>query len=229
LVSIIKVLSEFLGVVIWPAVFVFLLMRFSLPIGDFFASLSELTFKGAGIEATAKRKQFDAAIAFGAAIATSNTTSNKFEAIVEESKALANIVADEVTPKALRRLAESTILWVDDRPENNVFERSALEALGLQFYLSTSTEDALAKTNLRSFDAIISDMGRPPDSRAGYTLLDELRRRGDQTPFIIYAGSNKPEHKAEALRHGALGSTNRKDELVQLVLSAISGRKSAEA
>jgi hypothetical protein len=64
-------------------------------------------------------------------------------------------------------------------------------------------------------------MGRPPDPRAGYTLLDALRSRGDRTPFIIYAGSRAPEHVAESRRHGALGCTNRPQEVIEMVLEAI--------
>jgi hypothetical protein len=48
-----------------------------------------------------------------------------------------------------------------------------------------------------------------------------MRQRGLRTPFIIYAGSNAPEHKAEARQHGAIGSTNRADELFELVLNAV--------
>jgi len=96
-----------------------------------------------------------------------------------------------------------------------------MEALGVNFVLSTSTEDALEKSNHRTFDAIISDMGRPPDPQAGYTLLDKLRANGDRTPFIIYAGSRTAEHREEAKRHGALGCTNRPDELFELVLCAL--------
>jgi CheY-like chemotaxis protein len=69
-----------------------------------------------------------------------------------------------------------------------VHERQALEALGVRFVLAKSTDEAVEKLNRGSFDAIISDMGRPPDPRAGYTLLDKLRGAGDRTPFIIYAG-----------------------------------------
>jgi CheY-like chemotaxis protein len=101
------------------------------------------------------------------------------------------------------------------------FSHRQLEALGVRFVLSTSTEDALAKTLHRTFDAIISDMGRPPDARAGYTLLDALRKRGDQTPFIIYAGSRLPEHVAEARRRGAVGCTNRPQELIEMVLEVL--------
>ena len=64
-------------------------------------------------------------------------------------------------------------------------------------------------------------MGRPPDPRAGYTLLDQLRAAGNQVPFVIYAGSNSPEHKAEARRHGAVGCTNKASELFEYVLAAL--------
>src|SRR5262245_61463123 len=37
------------------------------------------------------------------------------------------------------------ILWVDDRPDNNVYERKAFEAVGLKFTLARSTEEALRK------------------------------------------------------------------------------------
>ena len=121
----------------------------------------------------------------------------------------------------IRTARRSTVLWVDDNPDNNVHERQALEALGVSFVLATSTEEALEKLESQSFDAIISDMGRPPDPKAGYTLLDKLRASGDQTPFIIYAGSRTPKHQAEARQHGAMGCTNRPDELFEMVLMAL--------
>jgi CheY-like chemotaxis protein len=96
-----------------------------------------------------------------------------------------------------------------------------LEALGVNFVLALSTDEALEKIERQHFDAIISDMGRPPDPRAGYTLLDRIRSMGNKTPFIIYAGSRSPEHRTEAKRRGALDCTNRPDELFGLVLSAI--------
>ena len=36
----------------------------------------------------------------------------------------------------------STILWVDDRPGNNIYERQTLESMGITFTLALSTEDA---------------------------------------------------------------------------------------
>jgi CheY-like chemotaxis protein len=113
------------------------------------------------------------------------------------------------------------ILWVDDRPHNNIAERRAMEAYNVEFTLALSTAQALAVLAGRKFDAIISDMGRPPDPRAGYTLLSSVRADGDSTPFFIYAGSRNPKHTKEAISKGAQGSTNMASELIADVFSSI--------
>ncbi len=114
------------------------------------------------------------------------------------------------------------ILWVDDRPDNNVYERDAFESVGYNFVLALSTDAALNILKKQSFVAIISDMGRKEGPREGYVLLDAIRNQGNETPFFIYAGSNAPEHKAEAARHGAQGSTNNPQELFDLVSQHVS-------
>ena len=114
------------------------------------------------------------------------------------------------------------VLWVDDNPDNNIYERRSMAAYNIDFVLALSTGQALAHLRKQEFDAIISDMGRPPDPRAGYTLLEALRDSGDQTPYFIYAGSRDPEHVREALRRGAQGTTNRPDELLQMMLQTVS-------
>lgn len=116
---------------------------------------------------------------------------------------------------------KSRVLWVDDRPENNVYERQAFQAQGIEFSLALSTNEALDILKTNKFSAIISDMGRKEGPKEGYVLLDKLRSLGDTTPFVIYAGSNLPEHKKQAREHGAIGSTNRADELFQLVMGTI--------
>jgi CheY-like chemotaxis protein len=117
------------------------------------------------------------------------------------------------------------LLWVDDRPVNNVYERNIMERLGATIALATSTDEALEKVRRVNFDVIISDMGRAEKhgyaNRAGYDLLDKLRKSNIMTPFIIYAGSNAPEHRAEAKRRSALGSTNNPQELLHLVSSTV--------
>jgi len=185
------------------------------------SGLGELSFKVLGVEATLKKTQVQAAAALAAAAAAKPEAIAAPNSTASDARAVANVISELVTPRSLRRASNAMVLWVDDRPDNNRFERQALEALGIRFALATSTEDALEKTQRQSFDVIISDMGRPPDPRAGYTLLDALRSRGDPTPYIIYAGSRAPEHVAEARKRGALGCTNRPEELFQMVLRAL--------
>ena len=220
-INIIEAVTKLVGVLVWPLIVLFVLIRYASGLKDFFSSIGEFSLKGAGFEASAKRKQAEAVAALAAATASRPETGATPEATAKETQNIASFLAESVTPRVMRRLGRSTILWVDDRPNNNLYERQALEALGITFVISTSTEDALVKLKSRKFDAIISDMGRPPDDQAGYTLLDGLRTSGDRTPFIIYAGSRAPEHRAEARRRGALGCTNRPDELVDMVLMAL--------
>lgn len=132
-------------------------------------------------------------------------------------------VVREVSPP---RATDSThsrnrILWVDDRPENNTYERQAFEASGLTVTLAETTKQALNILDRDSFAVIISDMGRREGSREGYVLLDELRLRGNRTPFFIYAGSNDPAHKRETAQHGGQGCTNDPGELFQMVTSTV--------
>ena len=64
------------------------------------------------------------------------------------------------------------ILWVDDRPENNTYERQAFEGVGLRFTLALSTDEAFERLAQTKYAAIISDMGRREGPREGYVLLD---------------------------------------------------------
>jgi CheY-like chemotaxis protein len=121
------------------------------------------------------------------------------------------------------------ILWVDDRPANNTFERQVFESLGLGFDLALSTDEALELLNQSRYAAIISDMGRREGPREGYRLLEAVRAFDIVTPFFIYAGSNAPEHKREAMRRGAQGSTNIADELVDMVTEALTSNGAASA
>jgi len=206
--------TKLLGVLVWPAVLVFALVRFGSVIREFIASMGEFSLKAAGLDVSAKRKQVEATAALQEAIARKPS-----DATASDARAVVRIA----TPQMIHRAEKATVLWVDDRPRNNIYERQALEALGITFVLATSTEEALKELSRGSFNVIISDRGRPPDPRAGYTLLDKIRSEGNQTPFIIYAGSRAPEHVVESRRHGAYGCTNRPDELFELVLLAIAG------
>ncbi|MBG0569247.1 response regulator [Actinoplanes aureus] len=217
-IRLLTAIAGLLGVLVWPALVLFVTIRFRAPLSDFFRDLGEFSFKAPGLEASARRRQVEAAAALGAAVATRGGqrpgTANPFDV----ADALAEAVPDM---RSQRRLLGRSVLWVDDRPDNNRYERRVLEALGVRLTTAASTEEAVDQLKRQSFDLIISDMGRPPDPRAGYTLLDELRSGGNHTPFVIYAGSRSPEHVKEARQRGALGCTNSPQELIQIVTQTL--------
>jgi CheY-like chemotaxis protein len=219
-IRLISAIGQFIGVLIWPAVLVFFFVWFRRGITDFISNLGAISFKAGGVEATATRRAIEAAAAVGAAVAT-QTPGGSPDGPVIDPRDVVDALPDS---RAQRRLQGSRVLWVDDRPGNNTYERQALEALGIQIDLSTSTDDAMARIRRHPYDLIISDMGRPPDQRAGYTLLSNLRQAGNQTPFYIYASSRAPEHVREAVQRGAIGCTNSPHELISDVTAALAAR-----
>lgn len=132
-------------------------------------------------------------------------------------------VTDRYANTKREKLTECAILWVDDNPGNNVWERRALESYSVRFMLATSTEEAeeLMKQRNEHLAAIISDFGRRGDRQAGYTLLAHIRAAGIQTPYFIYSNSRAPERVREAMARGAQGVTDDPDELVAMVVGAI--------
>lgn len=219
--SLVSAVAQLVGVLVWPAVLLFFLVRFRGALADFLGNLGEFSVKAPGVEASAKRQQVEAAAALGAAMATHVPGAGASGGAADPR----DVAAALPSLRIQRRMQGAQVLWVDDRPENNRFERQALQALGIDIDLSTSTEDALKDVGRRSYDLIISDMGRPPDPRAGYTLLDGLRMSGNMTPFVIYSGSRAPEHVREAREHGAVGATNVPQELITIVTTALIARQ----
>ena len=147
----------------------------------------------------------------------SQTPSKRDDNAEEEASKLVKSLG----PKRETIKPRKLVLWVDDRPDNNIIERRSMAAYNIDFVLAQSTGQALAELRKQQFDAIISDMGRPPDSRAGYTLLEALRGSGDETPYFIYAGSRAAAHVREARSRGAQGTTNMGDDLLQMLLKAL--------
>ena len=133
-----------------------------------------------------------------------------------------DVVARAVTPASVKKLDGRKILWADDRPSNNSSARQAFEALGIKFDLALDTDEAIRLLGNQNFDLVISDMGRPPDAKAGYTLLERLRSAGNMIPYVIYSSAGSDlQNQAEARRRGALNSTNSTIDLFQIVTTEL--------
>jgi CheY-like chemotaxis protein len=102
-----------------------------------------------------------------------------------------------------------TILWVDDNPKSNSVHVDNLNKLGIDVVSSLSTEDALKQFNNRTFDRIISDMGRRErgnvkNERAGIDLTKAIRKLDKNIPIIIFCATKSVVNfKEEAIKAGA--------------------------
>jgi CheY-like chemotaxis protein len=220
-----QLLISFLQVIIWPLIILIILLFLREPIQKFLENISEINFKAGPIETTAKRQQQIIQLSASLGAATEHwqeqSPDGKPAPDPDRMKQLAERINQLMIPATSQQLQGVSALWVDDRPMLTSYERRALEALGVQFTISKTTDDALERLQNKTYDIIISDISRPPDRYAGYTLLEKMKSMGVTTPVIIYASGKKPEYVTEAKRRGAFGTTNEPEELLEMVIKAV--------
>src|SRR5438876_4190061 len=208
-------IARLLSAVVWPAVIVAAILAFA---PDVRKRLSQggVTVKAAGVEVTIE-KATQVAAALGAAGAKGETKTSARE--------VARAVTAATTAARRGQIDQASVLWVDDHPENNEYERQAMTALGIRFTTAKSTPEALRLLAAQAFDVVITDLGRSTqdedDPKAGLRLLKEMRSRGLNTPLIVYAGARAVEERDQLIESGALVSTNRPTELFDAVVKAI--------
>lgn len=125
---------------------------------------------------------------------------------------------------------QKRVLWVDDNPDGNDFERSALAKLLIEVITAKSTSEAtrLIHRDAEGFDLVISDWERPADGpEAGLALLREIRQpptKNPNVPFVFYHGISEIAPRRaradQARAAGALGEAVLPSELMALVLRA---------
>jgi CheY-like chemotaxis protein len=146
---------------------------------------------------------------------------------------LANFVREQV--EKLPEFQESTstnvqsnligrsILWVDDKPMNNVYESGILKQLGASILFARSTDEALTFLSRDNFDLIISDVHRNENgisnSNAGYELLESLEGTNRNLPVIFYTSSVGGVNK-ERTKY-AFGIANTPSKVVDLAVRAL--------
>jgi CheY-like chemotaxis protein len=200
----------------WPIAFLVVLAMFRDP-------LSDLIRRTTKVEVKKDEKAITVAVIaanLGAAEATRPDTKSSAKTPVD----LEGVATAATRAAGSLALSQAKILWVDDNPDNNRYERNGLGALGVQFQLATNTEEALKLLNSKRFSLVISDFGRRDDPQAGYTLLDQVKKLSSPPPFIIYGSSADPQHEKDARSRGAYGQTNSPQRLFDLAVSALAGK-----
>ncbi|MBS1171391.1 MAG: response regulator receiver protein [Proteobacteria bacterium] len=118
------------------------------------------------------------------------------------------------------------ILWVDDRPHDNQFERRAFRMLRIEVVNCLGTREALDALRRDDYDLIVSDMGRENDPEDdGWVTLRHLRHIKQYTavPVIFYHGDHddNPKRDIMARAAGAVGATTSPGKLFQWALFAL--------
>ena len=89
-------------------------------------------------------------------------------------------------------------------------------SLGVEFDLALDTQQALDKLGKKSYDLIISDVGRYAEHDAGIKMIHEIKMKfADLSPIIIYSGDSAiQKYGKNALDEGASLATASARDLV---------------
>ncbi len=115
-------------------------------------------------------------------------------------------------------LGPAKLLWVDDNPANNYYERMIFKSLSIGVDVARSTDGALALMENYPYQLVVSDMVRAEGFDAGLRLLGQLRAQNQPAPLIFYIGSVDRSLPTPA---GAFGICSRPDDLTHLVLDVL--------
>ena len=150
----------------------------------------------------------------GALYIEANATKERLVAVIELGEAMKgkNNLPAEAEPilSAMQQalavpLRRTDLLWLDDDPNANLLEQSALTRFGLCFTPAQSTAEALQL--LRSYPGryslVISDFRRENDPQAGYGLLEEMKKQKLSIPYVFYVLRASTDQIEEAKRRGA--------------------------
>jgi CheY-like chemotaxis protein len=116
-----------------------------------------------------------------------------------------------------KKVRLARVLWVDDNPDNNLYETQALEQLGLLVMKATSTEAGMFYFSNMDFSLVITDAQRGDDADAGMRLVKELQRTRPGTPVIVYT-VGAAARREQLINAGARAVVDTPSELIAAVL-----------
>jgi DNA-binding NtrC family response regulator len=118
-------------------------------------------------------------------------------------------------------LRGAKVLWIDDHPENNLWERRLFEVFDATCVTVETTRSAIACLQADSFDLIISDIARSSSTREGVDVLPSIRTVAPRIPILFYVG----QLTESTAPMGAQGIAAEPNELLHLVLDQLERRR----
>jgi CheY-like chemotaxis protein len=152
------------------------------------------------------------------------------QAVIAQDAELANSIAGVLNDSsALRRarlaaaaIRGARILWIDDQPANNAWERRMLRELGAHVTAVTQTATALDCLGAEPFDVVLSDIARRDRRDEGLISLPQINAVAPRTAVIFYVGALDAKR---GIPPGARGITDHPEELLHMALDALERRK----
>jgi CheY-like chemotaxis protein len=183
-----------LASVAWPAAFIILIFRLYDPIRRLVDSANQrkFTIKVAGNELTMEEASQQQA----------SLLSNIQSKLAELEKKLGVVTPLAIPSEPTPTVNNKRFLWVDDKPKNNSYLVASLEEKGARVDIALTTHEGIDKFRSTTYDAVISDMGRPEGERARIDLANKIRKLNKSIPIFIYCGG----WAARNLRNPALAS-----------------------
>jgi CheY-like chemotaxis protein len=120
-------------------------------------------------------------------------------------------------------LRDARILWVDDNPANNAWERAMLRDFGVDVTAVRKTESALDCVEAQEFDLVVSDVSRGGIANEGLRALPSIKALAPHTRVIFYVGETRKDISTPV---GAFGITNHPEEPLRLILDVLERRRS---
>jgi CheY-like chemotaxis protein len=116
------------------------------------------------------------------------------------------------------------VLWIDDHPENNVYEIQALHRKDVAVDQVTTTADGLNAVLHATlpYDVVITDIGRKENGedrpQAGLDFIQRMRKADPKTPVFVYASAAAVGRLSEQITAaGASGATSSATELLEML------------
>lgn len=112
------------------------------------------------------------------------------------------------------------VLWVDDQPDNNLYETVALEQLGRFITKATTTDSALFYLSQLDFTLVITDLERGGHRDAGLDFIQKAKRAGLTLPIVVYT-SDATRVRERLLVAGAKAVVDSPAELIHEVQDGV--------
>lgn len=130
----------------------------------------------------------------------------------------------QIAEKGGISLPLGNVLWVDDHPINNFWERRALADIGVAVDSYVDNSEAMQAFDMGRYDLVVSDIGRDSTQEDGFKLLSEVRQRDADIPFYFYTVNLDDSKVQMAKEAGANDAFEAPAELLKAILASLQTR-----